>query len=92
MRTLKTGAGYLLNDDRASGGRKTEADVLCCRHCQRTLIGDAWRQDGGWCGRCGAPVCGVCADRMQTRGCEPFLKVVDAQLTTAARRRQLWGG
>jgi hypothetical protein len=90
MRTLYTGGGYLVNDDRASGGQKTEADVLGCNHCQKLLIGQQWREDGGFCGGCGKPVCGPCADKIllphdQGGGCVPFVKLVDQALSSRHR-------
>lgn len=88
-RSIFAQSGYLLNDDRASGGTRTEADVLICEHCQCTLLGAKWRDDGGWCGRCGAPVCGRCADRMLTEGCTPFLAKVDQALDPALKARHL---
>ena len=68
------GAGYYKNDDTVSGGRRTEADVQTCMHCQKILLMQQWKHDGGWCSRCSAPVCLYCADRMLTHGCEPFVK------------------
>lgn len=87
--SLYSQAGFLLNDDRASGGKRTEADVLICEHCQHTLIGSSWRDDGGWCGRCGAPVCGSCADRMQTEGCTPFVRKIEEALDPSLKHRHL---
>ncbi|MDX2059937.1 MAG: hypothetical protein SFV24_19160 [Gemmatimonadales bacterium] len=37
----------------------------------------AWKEDGGFCGRCMAPICGPCADRMLTHGCEPFIAQIE---------------
>lgn len=82
------GAGYLFNDDRASGGTVTEADMISCPHCQRLIKHHDWKQDGGFCSRCFAPVCCQCADRMLTRGCEPFIKAIDRAVEAAYRRQQ----
>lgn len=73
-------AGYYNSDNTASGGRKVEADVQTCKHCQKIILMQAWKDDGGYCSRCQAPVCGPCADRMLTFGCEPFLKTLEATL------------
>jgi hypothetical protein len=35
-----------------------------------------------------APICGPCADRMQTRGCEPFIKQIEQALEAGYRRSQ----
>lgn len=87
MKSIRTGAGYLLSDDRASGGKLQEADVLTCAHCQKLLLGDSWREDGGFCGRCCAPVCGRCADRMLTDGCTPFAKLIDRHVSHVEHHR-----
>jgi hypothetical protein len=92
MMNLFHGAGYLFNDDRASGGKVTEADILCCRHCEKILIKTRWKEDGGWCGRCGAPVCGPCADAITTKGCTPFIKRIDEQVDRLERRQALVRG
>jgi hypothetical protein len=79
--------GYLYNDDRASGGKVTEADLTGCRHCEKIILIQDWKQEGGWCGRCGAPICLECANRMDTEGCVPFTKLIDAALEKQARDR-----
>lgn len=83
------GAGYMLADDTASGGKKREADVAACAHCSAIILLQQWRDNGGFCGRCHATICPQCADRMQTRGCEPFTKWVEQQSQLAYRRSQL---
>ena len=70
-------AGYYRNDDTVSGGKRTEADVQTCKHCQKILLMQHWKEEGGWCGRCNAPVCSWCSDRMLYYGCEPFLKKIE---------------
>lgn len=82
------GAGYALNDDRASGGAKSEYDALVCMHCQKLLNAQKHREDGGFCSRCMAPICGACADRMLTQGCEPFIKFIEQAADRAYRLRQ----
>ena len=87
-------AGFYQNDDTPSGGAQAKADIQTCTHCQCVLfmhpvVGQVcWKDDGGWCGRCNKPICGPCADRMLTRGCEPFIKTLERQLEAAYRRRQ----
>lgn len=87
MKSLHNGEGYLMNDNRASSGKLEEKSVLGCEHCQRLLIGDEWRDDGGFCGRCCAPVCGPCADTMLTEGCTPFTKLLDQRLDWLDKNR-----
>lgn len=81
-------SGYYKNDDTASGGRKTEADIQTCSHCQAIIKMQDWKEDGGWCGRCMKPICGPCADRMLTRGCEPFTKQIEEAMNRDYHRRQ----
>lgn len=83
-----SGSGYYSNDDRASGGRKAEADVKTCTHCQAVILMQKWKDDGGFCGRCHAPICGPCADRMLTKGCEPFIAQIEKALEADYRRGQ----
>ena len=82
------GAGYYRNDDTPSGGAKNEADVRTCVHCQRVLLMQAWKGDGGFCGRCMAPICGPCADEMLTLGCRPFLERLERELDATIKYRQ----
>jgi len=72
-----SGAGYYNNDDRPSGGKQQQADVRTCTHCQKIVLLQAWKEEGGWCSRCMAPICDFCADRMLVFGCEPFMKQVE---------------
>lgn len=61
-----------------------EAGVMTCAHCSCVLYLHAvpgkpnWKEDGGWCPREQKPVCGHCADRALTHGCEPALKQIEA--------------
>jgi hypothetical protein len=73
------GAGYFLNNQNYSvnNGRQ-EADIRTCTHCEVVLnLQGEWKEDGGFCGKCMAPICGPCADRMLTHGCEPFIKKIE---------------
>lgn len=81
-------AGYYKNDDTPSGGRLSEADVQTCSHCQKILLMQGWKDDGGFCGKCMKPICGPCADRMLTHGCEPFIQHIERQLERAYSRSQ----
>jgi hypothetical protein len=89
------GAGYFLNNQNQSvnNGRQ-EADVRTCTHCETLILMQAWKDDGGFCGKCMAPICGPCADRMLTHGCEPFIKKIEAAFDGAvnlAAHRKLVG-
>jgi Zn ribbon nucleic-acid-binding protein len=89
------GAGYFLNNQNQSvnDGRQ-EADIATCKHCQAVIKLQLWKEDGGFCGKCMAPICGPCADRMLTHGCEPFIKKIEAAYNNAvslAAHRKLVG-
>jgi hypothetical protein len=79
-------AGYFV--DGADSSRKREADVQCCKHCERVILMQQWSDDGGFCSRCMAPVCGPCADRMLTFGCEPALKRIEAAFDMTVKLAQ----
>lgn len=88
MKSIYNGAGYLLNDNRCSGGKVEEADLIACRHCQKLMKKAAWQEDGGFCGHCERPVCGGCADKILTGGCTPFVAKLEQQVEIQIRRRQ----
>lgn len=87
------GEGYFLNAEE-SGRHRQEAAVLSCAHCQKVLFlhdvpGQVnWRQDGGWCRREMKPLCGPCADRALTFGCEPFIKQIEQTANLRVRLEQ----
>ena len=71
------GAGYLQANTGGHNNRQTEADIRTCTHCQTVINLSLWKDDGGYCSRCQAPICGQCADRMLTHGCEPFIAQIE---------------
>jgi len=81
-----SGAGYYRNDDTPSGGKKAEADIRTCPHCQAIIKLSEWDvidnggKGGGWCQKCFAPVCRHCAAEMKIHGCRPFLKQIEEQM------------
>lgn len=88
VRSRFSGLGYLVNDDRASGGKKTESDMLGCGHCQALMRRGDWQEDGGHCSCCDTAVCGPCADRILTVGCESFLRQLERSLNEQYVRSQ----
>ena len=76
------GEGYFIGQ--YSGNHRTnEAAIMTCAHCQAVLYlhevpGQVnWKEDGGWCRHEQKPLCGPCADRSLTYGCEPALKQIE---------------
>jgi hypothetical protein len=80
-------AGYLINNQGLSVNRgRQEADVQTCAHCQRIINMQKWAQDGAFCKKCWAPICGnenpLCVRENMIYGCVPFLKRIE-QFTNA---------
>ena len=96
MSSITHQSGYLFNDDRAAGGKVSEADIIACPHCESLISYQDWRKEraqgggltGGWCRKCSAPVCGPCLNRMLVFGCEPYLKKIDQAVKDSYRRQQ----
>lgn len=79
------GAGYLMARENLNVSQRHEADVRTCTHCQKVIEMQQWKRNGAWCPQCYAPVCHACGKKMQTHGCEPFLKKVEAQMRLEMR-------
>lgn len=80
------GAGYMINGVNLT--RPDEAQIHTCAHCQRLMTLKQLRDDGGWCRREMKPLCGKCATRALTFGCEPFLKTLEAFIGSQLKRQQ----
>ena len=72
--------GYLVKWEEGGAKIVLEADTIACRHCQKVLLKNTWREEGGWCFSCGHPVCYGCFVKMQTEGCQPFMKLVEEKV------------
>jgi hypothetical protein len=85
-------SGYFRNDDRLSGGTLSEADIQTCTHCQRVIKMQDWRQDGAWCDKCSAPICGsdnpACAHQTALYGCVPFMKRLEQYIDSTVKFQQ----
>ena len=58
MSRVKGGKGYLLIDDRASGGKKLERATLTCAHCQMIVVLNPARvRARSYCRKCDAYLC-----------------------------------
>jgi hypothetical protein len=79
--------GYLLHDERASGGTLEEYDTVSCKHCQAVIRIIRGQRQGAYCMKCGGPVCNTprCAST-----CTPFMKKIERQLAVRHRRSQFW--
>ena len=55
---VKGGRGYLLIDNRASGGKMQEMATMTCAHCQLVVVLNAARKRArGYCAKCHAYIC-----------------------------------
>jgi hypothetical protein len=82
-------AGYLGAETGGHNNRKVEADIKTCTHCQAAINMTVWKEDGAWCGKCQAPICGPCGDKMLTQGCLPYVKRLEMILESDEQRAQL---
>lgn len=83
MPSKTNGEGWLMVDNRASGGKLLEAATSTCSHCQRQVVRNPERERArAYCSRCDHYICDECAiiDR-----CRPFVQVVDEAMTATVR-------
>lgn len=84
-----SGAGYFMNDDRASGGKLDEDDILVCAHHGSVMKKSEWKKRGGMCMACGEPICAHCYDRTKKFGCEgPEQKRIEQAVNDLHRQEQ----
>jgi hypothetical protein len=89
MTSIFNGHGYFMNDDRASGGKLAEDDVLACNHCSSGLKKSQWKIKGGFCTACNKPLCFRCTERTHRFGCEgPEVKRIEQAVNANYRREQ----
>lgn len=78
-------AGYYLSSD-VHG--KREADIRTCTHCQAVIKMQVWKDDGGFCRKCNAPICAHCADQALIYGCIPFMQRLEKVTDTLIKFTQ----
>lgn len=81
-------SGYYRNDDTCSGGKKVEADIQSCSHCQAVIKMQSWKEEGDWCSRCSKPICKACGEDLALNGCRPFLQKLEQSLERDFHRAQ----
>jgi hypothetical protein len=81
--------GYLLLDNRLSGGGVIEVPTLTCSHCQRQVIVNPGRtREREYCATCDHYICDECgAAKKAGAGCKTMAQVFD-ELEAAAYRDQ----
>ncbi len=73
--------GYLLNDQRHSGGGLLESATITCSHCHRVVVLNPQRtRERGYCAKCDHYLCDGCTAGGE---CLPLNKVLD-ELQNAA--------
>lgn len=88
-KSIFNGAGYFMNDDRSSGGKLDEDDLVGCGHCPKPLKKAQWKTQGGMCFVCTKPLCNHCTARALKFGCDgPEVKRVEAAVNDQYRREQ----
>lgn len=87
MHSKRALEGYLLIDNRASGGGMSEAPVLTCSHCHAQLIVNPLRtRERPWCRKCDHYLCDGCAAvASQTGECAPLNARFEEARDRAAR-------
>jgi hypothetical protein len=84
MKSTFHGMGYLLNDNRASGGKVEEADLLGCVSCQALIDKKKWQAEGCYDHQLGGPICSTC----ERTGTQNFKQYLDRALQESYRREQ----
>jgi hypothetical protein len=79
--------GYLLIDNRCSGGGVTEMKTRTCNHCHAIVQMNPMRiRERGYCRGCESYLCDACAAiRAQTGECRTMSRVIDEALTRAEK-------
>jgi hypothetical protein len=79
MKTKQSHEGYLMIDDRASGGGLLEGATIMCAHCQFTWVMNPLRtRPRNYCRNCDAYVCDKPACNA---ACAPFWRTIEAEQT-----------
>lgn len=82
--------GYLLIDNRLSGGGLLEVPTLTCSHCQQQLIVNPDRtREREWCQKCDKYICDGCGLKKKLGAdCVPMNKILDDVQVAAFRAEQ----
>ena len=81
------GAGNL---DMRTGGERSrhiEDDIRTCPHCQGVIRLSKWKEQGGWCAKCQAPLCDNpdCIKKTAALGCVPFTQALEREWEMAGK-------
>ena len=83
MHSKQKHEGYLMIDERASGGKLFESATVTCSHCQNTFLRNPLRtRPRNYCPNCDAYIC----DKKECNtACAPFWKAIDEEQTRLIR-------
>jgi hypothetical protein len=90
MKTKLAREGYLMIDDRLSGGGLKENPTYTCKHCHSIVVMNPQRtRERGYCRGCDSYICDACnAVRAKTFECRTMDRVIDQLLTAAEAGRE----
>lgn len=85
--------GYLLLDNRLSGGELFEASTFTCTHCNAVVVMNPDRKRERYkCHGCRHPICDSCAATYsQTHECRNLAGLIDQEFERVARQGQTGG-
>jgi len=90
MFSKRAAEGWLLVDDRLSGGRQVEAATITCSHCQRQLLRNPARErERAWCPSCDRYICDDCNAVRLVAGCKTFRQLMDENDSLYFKRRMI---
>jgi hypothetical protein len=90
-KSIYNGLGYVMNDNRSSGGKLVEDDVLGCGHCQTCINRANWKAYGeNRCFSCDEAICSICLFEMKNTGCgcQNFKRAFERAIEDRYRREQ----
>jgi hypothetical protein len=78
--------GYMLHDERASGGELIERPTFTCHHCHRVVVMNPDRtRPREYCGKCDHYICDGCGAIKKASGeCVPVARQAEAHFRTIA--------
>ena len=76
MKSLRRHEGYVLRDNRASGGVREELPTFTCHHCSTVVVMNPLRTRAReYCGGCDHYICDTCGTAKKAGAdCLPMLK------------------
>lgn len=80
-------AGYYVNDKDLR--TRQEDNIQTCAHCGQIVYLSKWKEVGGFCMVEMKTLCGPCATRAQTHGCEPMMKKIEQFAEAQMRYQQI---